>query len=273
MRNSYISKGIYLFVTLCVLQVLAACSTSKVLVPNESANTSGPVAKDSKTSDSASNSGLSANCINPYYPVGENVKRNYHIKYAGGMFPDHDYTESFTDLKGDNFVVKTEFKEIVSRVNWRCTADGLLATQYNNSMDFTKSGAKATVETVKSEGVSLPSAARWNPGEKWSAKYDITQTVKMPSGETAGEGGGTVSQSYEVIGIENIKTTAGTFQAIKLKMTLAIDLTIKVKGVSVPASTSLDSTVWFAKDVGMVKSETSMNGQEMASLELTSYQK
>ena len=63
----------------------------------------------------------------------------------------------------------------------------------------------------------------------------IRETVKNPNGQAMGEGNGTVNQDLEIIGTEQLTVPAGTFQTIKV---------------------SVEATTWFAKNIGMVKSET-----------------
>lgn len=227
--------------------------------------------ENQKNVSDPSKSDILANCNNPYYPVGENIQRKYHIDYAAGPVPDQDYTEKFTDFNGDTFSVKNEFKEVTSTVNWRCANDGLLAIQYGNSIDMKNASAK--IETVKSSGVTFPNESHWKQGEKWTADYQISEKINDAKGAQIGSGEGTVNQTSEITGTEEITVPAGTFQAFKVKNQTTLNLTVKVKGASIPTKTVLETTAWFAKDVGIVKSQTNLGGITTATTELLSISK
>ena len=259
-----------------LILLFAQFSTGCRIINNLTAtsNNSNTAANNSKGETAGVNTGKDAPviCQNAYYPIGANIERKYHIDYQKAPVPDQDYTERYVDFNADGFVAKTEFKEVSTTINWRCTADGLLATQYGNSIDM-KSGSSAKIDTINSKGVSFPVESRWNSGEKWSSEYDIKETLKNPTGSTIGGGDGTVSQASEVVGSEEVKVAAGTFQTIKVKNQTTLNLTVKVGGMSVPTKTVVETTAWFAKDVGMVKSETNMGGLGGATTELLSFKK
>src|SRR5215470_11752355 len=168
---------------------------------------------NSSSSNNASSTSGSAStiCSNAYFPVGANVVRKYRVVYPKGMLSDREYTESFSDLTGDTFAVNTDFGNVKAHINWKCTPDGLLATQYDNTVNMMKSGASARVDTVDSNGVSLPPEERWQPGEKWHAEYHVTETLNGPDGKQMGGGDGTIAQDGEIVGAESVTVPAGTF--------------------------------------------------------------
>lgn len=210
-------------------------------------------------------------CRNAYYPVGSNVSRKYHIKYEKMANLDQDYTETYSGFSDAGFVSNTAFKEVTSTINWRCLPDGLLATQYGNSIDL-KSGGGAKIDTINSRGISFPADSRWNPGEKWTTDYEIKEMIKNPDGQAGNvDANGTINQNGEIIGSEEVTVPAGTFQTMKVKVRMTLDLTVKIGAMTMPTKTNLETTSWFAKDVGMVKSQTSMGGIDSATTELLSY--
>lgn len=262
--NVFLVVGILIF-----LQI--ACDWKKFSVSQNNQNTN--VKNTEKQSNSENpKTAATGNCQNSYHPVGDNIERKYHIVYNKNSFPAQDYTERYTDLKDDGFVAKTDFKEVNTTINWRCTTDGLLATQYNNSIDM-KSGGSSKIETLKSEGVSFPIDSKWKVGEKWMTKYEVTQSIRNPNGQETAEAAGTIKQDMEITGAEDVTTPAGTFQTLKVQIKTLLDLKVNVKGVSVPTKVSLETTSWFAKDVGMVKSQTSMGKADIATTELLSFKK
>lgn len=259
------------FAVFVAVMLISGCRQDQ---SSDSPQTSESNVVENKNGSSAATakSSVSPNCSNPYYPVGESIERTYRIDYADAPVPDQNYTEKYTDFNNDTFVANTEFKEVNTRINWRCTPEGLLATQFNNSISM-KRGSSATIETLKSSGISFPEESRWKQGEKWTADYQISQTMSEEKGEELGRSEGTVKQSSEIVGAEEITVPAGTFQTFKVKNQTTLDLTVKVKGMSIPTKTTVDSTAWFAKDVGMVKIQNNMSGFGTVTTELLSYKK
>jgi len=189
------------------------------------------------------------------------------------MVSDREYTETFSDFSGDTFTVNTDFGTVNAHVHWRCTGDGLLATQYNNSIDLMKSGASAKVDTVDSSGVTFPQEGRWQTGEKWEAAYHVIETLNGPDGKQIGGGDGTVKQDAEIVGSESVTVPAGTFDTMKAVIKTELEITINVKGISSPVKVPFETTGWFAKDVGLVKAVTKMGLGGDATTELKSISK
>ncbi|MEP6848187.1 MAG: hypothetical protein ABI999_04975 [Acidobacteriota bacterium] len=217
---------------------------------------------------------IAGQCSNPYFPVGPNVTRKYHVSYPKGLLSDRDYTETFTDFSGDTFTVNTDFGSVAAHVKWRCTEDGLLATQYNNSIDMKNSGSSVSVETTDSKGVTFPNTEIWTPGNKWSAEYHITENINTSGGKSIGGSKGTVTQDGEVIGPDEVTVPAGTFQAIKIKIVTKLDLIMNIPGANgMPITTKVETTAWMTKDTGMVKSVTNIAGSGDTTSEMTSINK
>jgi hypothetical protein len=252
------------------LFIVLGCSLSK-FVPASNGSTSNTTTSDKKTSDTSAP--IATLCNNGYYPVGPSVVRKYHVSYPKGMLSDREYTESFSDFAGDTFTVNTDFGTVNAHVHWRCTPDGLLATQYNNSIDLMKSGASAKVDTVDSSGVTFPPQDRWQTGEKWQAEYHVVETLNGPDGKSMGGGDGTVKQDGEIVGSESVIVPAGSFETMKVQIKTDLDITIKMKGMSIPMKVPFETTAWFAKDTGMVKAVTKLGQGGNTTTELTSINK
>jgi hypothetical protein len=200
------------------------------------------------------------------------MKRKYRVKYPKGVMSDREYTESFTDFSGDTFTVNTDFGSVAAHVKWRCTAEGLLATEYNNSIDM-KSGSVVKIETLDSKGVSFPSGDNWQPGGKWNAEYHISEDVATSGGKSVATSKGTVTQDGESIGTEEVTVPAGTFQTVKVRVTTHLDLAMNISGTSIPMKVDLETTAWFAKDTGMVKSVTKLGPTGETTTEMLSFSK
>jgi len=261
--------SVSLLVFAMVVFVGLGCNMGKYF---RSANTSESGPADNKPGGPPG--AISGECNNPYYPVAQGMTRKYHVKYPNGMVSDRDYTESFSDFSGDTFTVNSDFQTVAAHIRWKCTADGLLATQFNNSIDLKDTGRSVTVETVDSKGVTFPKADKWQSGGKWSAEYHILETIRIADGKPSISAAGTVQQDSEVFGTEEITVPAGTFQAVKAKITshLKLDMTTPGGG-SHPIETSIETTVWMVRDTGMVRSVTGIGQGGDVTTELTSVSK
>ena len=273
MKNNRQSTGNRIIVPSVVFAIIVfvalGCNLSKFM---KSANSTNSDSSDNRPTSTSGSVG--AQCNNPYYPVSPSLSRKYHVSYPKGMLSDRDYTESFSDFSGDTFTVNTDFNTVAAHIKWRCTPDGLLATQYNNSIDMKNSGGSVSVETLDSKGVTFPSADKWQTGEKWQAEYHISENVTTSGGKSIAGSKGAVTQDGEVLGTEEVKVPAGTFQAVKIKITSHVNLTMNIPGSSgVPMNITLETTAWMAKDTGMVRSVTKMGDSGETTSELTSINK
>lgn len=248
----------------------AGCNVSRFISSNGDSPSNSAVSEKKASNPSDSAAGL---CSNAYFPVGQAVSKKYRVSGLKTGSGDREYTESFSNFSGDGFTVDTDFGEVKAHINWRCTADGLLATQYNNSLNMTKTGASAKIETVESSGVSLPPEDQWATGKKWHAEYRVIETLSGPGGGEMGRGDGTIKQDGEIVGSESITVPAGTFDTIKTQMNTELAITVKVKSISVPMNVQLKTTAWFAKGTGMVKSVTETESIGESTSELLSISK
>ncbi|MEP7076978.1 MAG: hypothetical protein ABI878_14325 [Acidobacteriota bacterium] len=266
-RVKEIIAGIAAFALLILLAV--GCNLSRF---TRSGNTQVPGTTDNRGSGTTRSA--SGQCDNTYYPVGPNVTRKYHVSYPKGLLSDRDYTESFTDFSGDTFTVNTDFGTVAAHVKWRCMSEGLLATQYNNSIDVKNSGTSVAVETTDSKGVTFPNPDKWTPGSTWTAEYHIIENINTSSGKSIGGSKGTVTQDGEVVGPDEVTVPAGTFQAVKIKITTKLDLIMNIPGANgMPITTKVETTAWMVKDTGMVKSVTNIAGSGDTTSEMTSINK
>ena len=252
--------------------VILGCSNLSRFTQSGNTTTSNSTTTDKKTSDPSGT--VSSICSNVYYPIGENVVRKYRVTYPKGTLSEREYTETFSDFTGDTFVVNTDFDKVKAHINWQCRPEGLLATQYNNTVNMTKTGGSVSVETKDYNVVTLPPEGRWQLGEKWQAEYHVTESLNMPDGKQAGGGDGIVTQNGEIVGSESVTVPAGTFETMKAVLKSDVDITLTMKGVSMPMKVSIETTAYFAKGTGMIKSVTKMgSGIGDATSELLSISK
>jgi len=242
-----------------VIFVILGCSDLSRFAQSGNTTTSNSTTSDNKTS--VPSGSVPSICSNAYYPIGENVVRKYRVTYPKGTLGEREYTETFSGFTGDSFVVNTDFDKVKAHINWKCTPEGLLATQYNNTVNMTKTGGSASVETKDFNGVTLPPEDRWQSGEKWQAEYHVTESLNAPDGKEMGGGDGIVTQNGEIVGSESITVPAGTFDTIKAVLKTDVDITVTIKGMSIPMKVPIETTAYFAKGTGMVKSVTKMGSE------------
>ncbi len=258
-----------IFALLFVVLVGFGC---KMLSPGT--NQGGNATSEPGSSTTSEGSGEPAEiglCANAWYPVGPNIERRYRIKYPNNMFPEKEYSEHFGDFTADGFMATMLFDSLTTKINWRCTAEGLFATQYNNSIDMRNLGT-ANIDTLEASGVSFPAEDRWKTGEKWSATYRVKQTMRSGDGKVETESTGTVVQSGEIVAQETVTVPAGTFDAFKVRMATNLDMSINVNGMgAVPAKMNLETFAWFAKGKGMVKSSTDLLGKGAVVTEMMTF--
>jgi hypothetical protein len=108
------------------------------------------------------------------------------------------------------------------------------------------------VEVVSAEGMAVPPAASMVAGASWrnslSVKLQPPEGSKMPAGMVLAS---TFDKEAAVIGEEEVTVEAGTFKALKVKNTTTAR-------ASRPGAQgrSVESFIWFAPGVGIVKVST-----------------
>ncbi len=266
--------GYALFVAMIVMVLIAAgCSNTTDNTAKSSEDLPVPDANVRAESSSTSKEDDAGPCENAFYPVGGNIKRTYRITYPQNVMPPREYTESFSDIAADGFYAVTDLGSSSTKLRWRCSDAGLFATQYNNSIDLKDSGT-ANIETLEADGISFPAENRWKVGEKWSATYRVKQSIKTGDNTLVTDASGDVKQAAEIVGEEDVAVPAGNFKAFKVKVASDLDISLNIGGnPSVPIRSQIVTYAWFAKDIGMVKSTTSLGKQATVVTELLSFKK
>ncbi len=129
--------------------------------------------------------------------------------------------------------------------------------------------------TITNEtGVWIPPDADWSIGKKWSVSYDVTMTLptvtvtgNATSSATSVAAGskGTVTIDFTIVSQEPVTVPAGTFtNAFKVHEITTEKLTMVAAGVSIPMNVTVDTDVWFAANVGQVKSQRTVVGPNKA---------
>jgi hypothetical protein len=112
------------------------------------------------------------------------------------------------------------------------------------------------VEVVSAEGVVVPSPSAMVPGGTWknslSVKLRPPESAKLPGGIRPVLAS-TFDKEATIVGEEEVTVAAGTFKALKVRNVTTARAGQSSKG------RSLESFIWFAPGVGIVKVATGEN--------------
>jgi hypothetical protein len=205
-------------------------------------------------------------CANPYQPVVIGARWDY----AMSGITTGTFTRSITDVRMDGFTEQDIFDTGVGRTaEWRCEqgiltalspAEGLSALVQSGNMS-------AEFKTTSATGVTLPATIR--SGDSWSQTFTVEGDQQV-AGQDA-QGKGDVAYSCNAAGTETVMVAAGAFEALRVGCRINATITVTMSGVALPTEMASAATIWYARDVGMVKTENEVSGLGHSTIELTSY--
>lgn len=206
---------------------------------------------NSNQGGSESNTTVTGNCANDYYPVIQGATWTYES--TGGPAGKYEFTDTISAVRSDGFTLTSQFDTLTRTQEWGCQENGLTALQLGGLSAATLSSQDMdfTFEVKNVNGVTYPLAM--NQGDEWG--HDLEFEGKMDIAGSPATATGSSQTIFRVVGIESINVPAGTFQAVKVQTDLNIVFTIQVQGLAVPASFSGSYTYWYVKGVGWVKAE------------------
>lgn len=203
-------------------------------------------------------------CYNAYYPATPTLKKIYRNVYQSGGLTPRTYTESYTNFTNGGFTQIMDFAPVEAagkeaargplkvEHTFQCKPDGIMAMEYGTLS--TGNNAKFNFKTLKADGVLFLKESEWKPGKKWQVNYEV-EIDAAPGAKVMTMAKGNVTMDCEIIGQENITVPAGSFEAYKVSMTPNMKLMMSFGGKSMPMNApAMKATLWFAKDVGMIKS-------------------
>jgi hypothetical protein len=205
------------------------------------------VAETSKNNETVANkspeSVSSSPCSNRFYPVEDGLKRNFDNTIGGKTTQTMDYK-----VGDSTFTEVTALKDITVKHVWKCTSEGLTAADYGSGMD----AKNMKVEPKHVSGVTLPREDEIKIGKMWTTVYTATGTSDLGAIEM------TVTLNNKIVSLDDeVKTSGGTFKAVKIE--IEIDSDMKFGGNKMPVP-KIKSAAWFAPEVGMVKSTGGIGG-------------
>ncbi len=198
-------------------------------------------------------------CSHPYFPVAEGRTWQYRSTEPGSS----DYTVSILQVSAKGFVQRMTFGKSSFDLRWDCTASGLVQLDFLSIGGPENQGAEIKTKTLKSSGVVFPPANLAVPGTSWAYSYVVEQEIK--SGDTTIISTSTVEVQNKIVALEEVTVPAGTFSALRVDSTSIIKGTMKAAGQSIPMNNTVQTSSWYAKDVGMVKSTAAGYTTELVS--------
>lgn len=189
-----------------------------------------------------------AACPNPYFPLENGLKLTYRAGRSSELtLSTQEVTTVPEGVKG---LLAVELKGKRGQTEAFCTSEGV-RTGLGGLEGTLLSASGMQVEVVSAEGVAVPAPANMVPGSSWRNSL----SVKMRPPESAKMAGMVIATTFDkeatVVGEEEVTVGAGTFKALKVKNTTTAR-------ASRPGSRGrkIDSFVWFAPGVGIIKVST-----------------
>ncbi len=189
-----------------------------------------------------------AACDHPYFPSAANTTWQYQ-----SSLKNQQNTTKVLSNNGSSFVLENNFGTLKVKNTIKCETDGSLTRSEYPSM--TGLSANMKIETLSSEGVAFPAAAKWVVGTSWTNSFKVKISVSM--GAQAMIQSGTMNIGSKITAEETVKVPAGTFSALKVTQTIVQDMQMSVGGKSTPMKNTITTTSWFVKNIGLVKSVAS----------------
>jgi len=205
-------------------------------------------------------------CGNPYMPIVAGATWNYKLT---GPVSD-TFTHTILSVEDASFTEQDQFGTgVIRQGKWQCDNGNLIALNPSagGSASISTEGISVDFQTKDLSGITVP--AEINPGDTWAQSLTLegTQTVNNLSFPASNQ----FSSTCKAIGVESVTVEAGTFDAMRVECENNMDITISL-AENTPSNTVLTFTniVWYAQNVGMVKTSTSGMGLD-STVELTSY--
>lgn len=206
----------------------------------------------------------SAQSCNPYFSIREGVKSTYEFYNGKGKVTSRNINY-FKDVTGSGSslsatmvmdIIDVKKNEVISSGSskWNCE-NGVVRFEISpmnvEGVDMSNGGIEASVDGDEME---IPS--NLEPGQTLK---DINYHVTMTMGGLKMMDRNFMVKNRKVESAENVTTTAGTFECIK------ITYTTESTGRGGNTTKPTQSGIWYAKDVGVVKSENYKDGKVTSS--------
>ncbi len=236
-----------------------------------STTTQNPGAASASATPRPSPTPLAQPCQHDYLPVVAGANWSYQV--SGSPAGDFDFVEQVTAVRASGFTLTSTIAGQSYAHSWACSEGGLTARQFDGmaASGIALAGGQITLQTDSVAGLSL--LANLVPGDQWEQEYAI-------SGEQAFPGlgilpvRGTVSTTYEALGVVSIRVPFGQFEALHIQAETEYDVRVGTGLISFSPEIYGTSEIYFVENLGLVKVETEfslMGEAQHSSIELTNY--
>src|SRR5574340_1218366 len=242
---------------LAVGLALAACATPAA--SSESASATSPAPSATATPEKTA-------CSNPLFPVVNGAKWTYAVSGISTA----TFTHSIIAVRPDGFTDQDVFDNGATRTgDWKCENGALsaLAPAESLSAMIQTEGMTASYKTTSASGITLPAIV--TPGSSWMQEFTVEGTQTVSGQDLSGKGKAT----YSCIAgdTETVTVPAGAFEAVRVGCQINGTISVSMLGFDVPTELASVATIWYARGIGMVKTENEISGIGHSSILLTSY--
>lgn len=191
-----------------------------------------------------------ASCPHPYFPLEEGLRLTYRVGRSELSLATREVKPTAGGLTS---TLAVDMKGKAGSTEATCGADGI-RTGLGGLEGTLLSASGMEVEVVSAEGVVVPPPSAMVPGGTWknslSVKLRPPGSAKLPGGLRPVLAS-TFDKEATVVGEEEVTVAAGTFQALKVR-----NVTTARAGQATSGGRTLESFIWFAPGVGIVKVAT-----------------
>jgi hypothetical protein len=209
---------------------------------------SASVSPSSSTSDA---------CGNPYYPFKPGLVIAYSVSPSTGAVGDSDYSMRTVSVSGTAATIRIEMAGGgIAEMEADCQS-GSVALKGSSNLGAAMQGMQFKTTVVSSSGTYMP--ANVAAGTTWSNSETVKMELTGGPGADMGPITLTTEEQSRAIGEESVTVPAGTYRAMKVELTRTSTSKLD-SGFAIPPST-VQSTEWWVKGIGLVKSVTVSEGE------------
>jgi len=187
-------------------------------------------------------------CGNSYQPSNAGVRWNYRTSSATGTFSS---TDTVTSASPDGFTITSRSRGSARVVRYRCKGPAIAALDAAGvAGSVLAAGTHHAFSTTSMSGVTLPSHPA---GMTWRQSFRVHGRGAVDGAAEVLQG--TISTTFNAAAHRApVTVPAGTFSALAIAERTLFDVTVTVRGVSVPVRTAVRTTAYLAPGVGLVRS-------------------
>lgn len=209
-------------------------------------------------SPTAGTTGGSGRCMNAYYPLEAGSSIKYKMVSGGENVP---FTIAVLEHTASTIVLEYTFvvdgREVKIKNEMVCEGGTIRGKGH---FDFASAFLPFDVryEVISMTGEIMPADIR--VGSEWTMESQV-KLITSDTGPVGRMMNGRVSRTSvknKVVGEENVTVPAGTFRALKIDQT--VETSSEVAGR--PFDVTVTNLAWYAKDVGLVKSQSTSAGSD-----------